>query len=356
MRSTLRGHLRSWGKWALALAALAFTDPIAGAAFARNLTLTLTPDLPTWADSVKLRVAGEVVTSCGPSILHLANVRKPTVLGAQLVVEVDLVEATCLLLTPPTTVPFAVEVELGHLLPGSTIVQVDDLAAGTVVQQTVLVHDVSRLGLDVPPVATTVAPVRVGVTYYDDCSTIEPQVAGRVITLTYTDGCAILPPPPGLTRSEIDLGLLPAGDYDVRLVEPFAFTAPALRRLPLRVWDAGGCVPSDSSLCLHDGRFRLTAAWRAFDDSTGSAHAAPIAGNDGSGLLWFFAPDNAELTVKVLDACGFDGDWWVFVASGSTVEYTLTVTDTKTGAQRTCRNALGQVPELIADTDAFDCP
>lgn len=326
------------------------------AAAARELTLTTTPELPTWADSVRLRVAGEVVTSCGSSILHLANVRKPMVLGSQLVVEVDLVEDPCLLLTPPATVPFAVEVELGNLLPGSTMVQVHDLAFGTVVQQDLLVYDVSRLGLDVPPVATTAAPVRVGVTYYDDCSTIDPQVAGRVIILTYSDGCNITPPPPRLTRSEIDLGLLAAGDYDVRLVEPFAFTAPALRRLPLRVWDAAGCVPSDGSLCLHDGRFRLSATWRAFDGSTGSAHAASIAGNDGSGLLWFFGADNAELTVKVLDACGVDGDWWVFLASASTVEYTLTATDTKTGAVRTYHNELGQVPALIADTDAFDCP
>ena len=326
------------------------------AAAARELTLTMTPELPTWADSVRLRVAGEVVTSCGSSILHLGNVRKPAVLGSQLVVDVDLIEDPCLLLTPPATLPFAVEVDLGYLLPGSTTVRVHDLAFGTVVQQSLLVYDVSRLGLDVPPAATTAATVKVGVTYYNDCSTIDPQVAGHVITLTYSDGCNITPPPPQLTRGEIDLGPLPAGDYDVRLVEPFAFTAPALRRLPLRVWDAAGCVPSDGSLCLHDGRFRLSATWRAFDASTGSAHAAPVAGNDGSGLLWFFGADNAELTVKVLDACGVDGDWWVFVASASTVEYTLTVTDTQTGAARTYRNTLGQVPELIADTDAFDCP
>ena len=34
----------------------------------------------------------------------------------------------------------------------------------------------------------------------------------------------------------------------------------------------------------------------------------------------------------------------------------MTVTDTKTGASRTYDNALGDVPDLIADTGAFDCP
>jgi hypothetical protein len=326
------------------------------AAIARDLTLALTPELPTWADSVRLLVAGEVVTACGPSVMRLDNVRKPTMLGTQLVVEVDLVEEPCLLPTLPATVPFTAEVELGHLVAGATTVLVHDLAAGGVVQQELLVHAVSRLGLDVSAVATSGSPVEVGVTYYDDCSSIDAHLDGKVVTLEYFDGCPVLPPPPRLTRSKVDLGLLPPGDYEVRLIEPFVFPAPALRRLALRVWDAAGCVPNAESLCLHDGRFRLSATWRAFDGSTGSAHAAPLAGNEGSGLLWFFGPDNAELTVKVLDACAVDGDWWVFVASASTVEYTLTVTDTRTATSRTYHNPLGNLPELIADTDAFDCP
>ncbi|HEV8241127.1 MAG TPA: hypothetical protein VGS57_17310 [Thermoanaerobaculia bacterium] len=349
-----RNHRRGARSRALALAAFALAL-FSAAAQARDLTLTFTPDLPTWADSVRLRVAGEVTTSCGSSVMHLANVRKPTMLGTQLVVQVDLVEDTCTLLTPPITVPFVAEADLGHLLPGSTIVRVHDLAFGAVAQQTLLVYDVSRLGLETST-ATSNDPVALDVTYYDGCSSIVPQVDGHVITLTYTDGCYVLPPPPFLTRNQVYVGPLPPGDYEVRLVEPFNYPGPALKRVPLHVWDAAGCVPTDDSLCLHDGRFRLRASWRAFDGSVGNAHAAPLPGNDGTGLLWFFAPDNAELTVKVLDACGVDGHWWVFVASASTVEYTLTVTDTKTGAERIYRNALGNVPDLIADTGAFACP
>ena len=356
MSRSATSHVSPIGAWLMPIMSLALALGGAHGAAARDLTLTLTPELPTWADSVRLRVAGEVVTSCGASVMHLANVRKPATLGPPLLVEVDLVEDPCTVLAPPITVPFALEVELGHLLPGSTTVQVDDLAVGTAAQHDLLVYDVSRLGLEVPAVATNAAAVKVGVTFYSDCSSIEPQVSGNAITLTYSDGCQITPPPPQLTRREIDVGLLPPGQYEVRLVEPFAFPAPALRRLPLRVWDAIGCVPSGESLCLQNGRFRLTATWRAFDGTVGTAHAALLPGNQGSGLFWFFGPDNAELTVKVLDACGVDGDWWAYVASGSTVEYTLTVTDTNTGVSRTYRNPLGSVPELISDTDAFDCP
>ncbi len=59
----------------------------------------------------------------------------------------------------------------------------------------------------------------------------------------------------------------------------------------------------------------------------------------------------------MLDACGVNGRFWVFVSSGSTVEYEVVVTDTATGQQRTYDNDLGEIPELIADTSAFaTCP
>ena len=47
--------------------------------------------------------------------------------------------------------------------------------------------------------------------------------------------------------------------------------------------------------------------------------------------------------------------WWAFVASSSTIEYEVTVTDTRSGATRTYTNELGHVPELLADTGAFSC-
>jgi hypothetical protein len=80
-------------------------------------------------------------------------------------------------------------------------------------------------------------------------------------------------------------------------------------------------------------------------------------GNDGSGLFWFFGRENAELTLKVLDGCGVNQHWWVFLASGSSAEYVVTVTDTRTGAQRTYSNPLGVQAPLATDLDAFaTCP
>ena len=67
--------------------------------------------------------------------------------------------------------------------------------------------------------------------------------------------------------------------------------------------------------------------------ATGQAQAVPLTGDTGT--FWFFDPANLELMVKVLDAQGVNGHFWVFYGALSDVEYTITVTDTATGATRT---------------------
>ncbi len=38
-----------------------------------------------------------------------------------------------------------------------------------------------------------------------------------------------------------------------------------------------------------------------------------------SGLFWFFDDDNWEMLVKVLDGCGTNGHFWVFLAAATDV-------------------------------------
>jgi hypothetical protein len=47
-----------------------------------------------------------------------------------------------------------------------------------------------------------------------------------------------------------------------------------------------------------------------------------------------------------------NGRFWVFCGGLSGVDYTVTVTDTQTGAVRTCFNSSGTVAS-VADTSAF---
>ncbi len=71
-----------------------------------------------------------------------------------------------------------------------------------------------------------------------------------------------------------------------------------------------------------------------------------------AGYYWFFSPNNVELLLKIVDGRAVNGFYWVFAGSLTNLEFTLTVRDTYTGAERTYRNTAGQLAS-IADTSAF---
>jgi hypothetical protein len=117
----------------------------------------------------------------------------------------------------------------------------------------------------------------------------------------------------------------------------------------------GLCVADGHTLCLHGGRFRAGASW-ATATGSGAASAAPWSADD-SGLLWFFQADNWELLVKVIDGCALDRSFWVFFAATSDVQYSVTVSDTQTGATRVYFHPAGSVAAPTTDTGALAvCP
>jgi hypothetical protein len=114
--------------------------------------------------------------------------------------------------------------------------------------------------------------------------------------------------------------------------------------------DPGACVASATTLCLGSNRFRLSVLWESPSGAIRAAAPAPITAN--AGAFWFFDSSNLELVVKVLDGRSVNGKFWVFYGSLTNVEFTLTVTDTETGAVKTYFNAQGQLVS-VADTSAF---
>lgn len=144
--------------------------------------------------------------------------------------------------------------------------------------------------------------------------------------------------PLGATGSELSVG------PEAEVFEPIVTAGkPAGAKAP--------CVPSATRLCLAGGRFAVTARWKDFDGNTGDGQAVPLAGGD-TGYFWFFGEDNVEVVLKVLDGRPVNGRFWVFYGALSSVEYTLTVTDTETGAVKTYRNPAGRLGS-VADTGAF---
>jgi hypothetical protein len=110
------------------------------------------------------------------------------------------------------------------------------------------------------------------------------------------------------------------------------------------------CVPGPTRLCLNGGRFLVESRWKTAQGE-GAGMAVPLTGD--TGFFWFFSSSNVEMVVKVLDACGLNGSFWVFAGGLTDVEVETTVTDTVTGAVKTYRNTQGTKFQPLQDTAAF---
>ncbi len=76
-----------------------------------------------------------------------------------------------------------------------------------------------------------------------------------------------------------------------------------------------------------------------------------------STLFYFFSQNNAEMLVKVLDACNRDDalrGFWVLFAATTDRGFTLEITDTVSGEQRTFTNELGNRADAVLELPAFE--
>lgn len=112
------------------------------------------------------------------------------------------------------------------------------------------------------------------------------------------------------------------------------------------------CVPTDTALCFENGRFRATAFWKTAGGE-GPAHALPVAA--GTGYFWFFSPDNLEINIKVLNGCGVNGRFWVFVSGLTNVEVDIFVEDFVKGEVWRHTHPAGAPFAPRLDTSALAC-
>jgi hypothetical protein len=112
------------------------------------------------------------------------------------------------------------------------------------------------------------------------------------------------------------------------------------------------CTPDATTLCLHDERFAAEITW-ADAVSSGDGHVVAMA--DDWGYFWYTDHRYVDAVVKMLDGCGLNGHYWVASSRLSDTEQTLDITDTSTSQVRSYYNPLGNIPELVLDTEAFAC-
>lgn len=143
---------------------------------------------------------------------------------------------------------------------------------------------------------------------------------------------------------------LPEEGDNIGCDQAYAFASPSPPPPSDRI---GDCTPGGTVLCLND-RFQVEVDW---EDSSVNGVGMGVGVDSDSGYFWFGDPANAEVFVRVVNACDVDNSYWVFSGAATDVEYTLTVTDTETGTTREYFNDLGVPAQAIQDISAFaTCP
>lgn len=122
---------------------------------------------------------------------------------------------------------------------------------------------------------------------------------------------------------------------------------------------SGPCIRDDDTACLINNRFEVEVDWQTTNDS-GDAQVMSFGGqrseNNESAFFWFFSSTNFEMGLKILDACGLNNKFWVFISGLTNQGWTVRVRDTQSGATKTYSNPVGQLTATTADTSAFSCP
>jgi ELWxxDGT repeat protein len=168
--------------------------------------------------------------------------------------------------------------------------------------------------------------------------TVKDLVSG--LTRTYDN-------PHGRICGQADTAAFPAPQPAEAAEAPATSAASTVSEavlLPASGAQSGGCQGGPQTLCLANGRFRIEAAFAR--DRSGGASLLPataLPAGDRSGFFWFFDGGNLELAVKVVDGTAANGHDWFFYGALSDVAYTITVTDTVKGTQKTYRNPQGNL-------------
>ncbi len=166
---------------------------------------------------------------------------------------------------------------------------------------------------------------------------------------------------PANTESADVGGLRSGGRYDfrVRAFNRSGGRNSAVTTIVLQEADFTDCVPQVPRITFEHG-FTVSMCIEYQEGGTG-----PMLTKDAedyglesreSGLLYFFDRDNAEVLVKVLDACAVNGHRWVFAAPVTTLAFNLYVDETATGKRWAHRNPRGgQTATTQSNIQAFPC-
>ncbi len=122
------------------------------------------------------------------------------------------------------------------------------------------------------------------------------------------------------------------------------------------------CTSSPSTLCTDrvpgDYRFETRVHYSSPSrglDGDGHAVSLDSVGINQGGAFWFFNAGNPEMLIKVLDGCGMNDHYWIFMAATTDVGFTVTVRDTVTGGIVSHTNPDRTAAIPVQATSALPC-
>jgi hypothetical protein len=112
------------------------------------------------------------------------------------------------------------------------------------------------------------------------------------------------------------------------------------------------CTAGPQTLCLQGGRFQVRLLWKT---SSGNGFGNAVALNGQAGYFWFGGKDSPEVLVKMADGRAVNLSYWFFSGALTNVEYTIFVSDSRTGATRVYTSQEGDF-NSFGDVNAFAPP
>ncbi len=170
---------------------------------------------------------------------------------------------------------------------------------------------------------------------------VSPTQPGRFFATTLGNNAGVVTSSDGgVTWTPLGEGLPQQGAFDLT-IDPAGTHLYAASAAGVFVFDL-----TDPGTLTLNVIHPFTVSLSATDPHTGQA-AAGVA-TQANDLWGYFSipaitnnPNNPEIFVKLLDGTAINGEYWFFYGGLTNLEYTLTVTDVATGAQKTYTNPAG---------------
>jgi hypothetical protein len=324
----------------------------ASAQLGNVVSVELDPPFITWLDDAMVRVSGSYCAFTG-----LGQAWKGPV-DAEGVVTVTLpVEHACGLADPPQQVSFSEEAQLPPLSGRNEYVLriVDGVSGSELFTQEIEVYEPSNQKIEFEEPVLSGHEVEANLIAYTDVPFQLKEVAFPFEGIIVVEGnqcCASgLSLPYLVFERTLALGPLPPGHYDLYVLTGNT----TLATTSFTVYDPDRCVPSATTLCLHDNRFSVSADWRSWGAASGQGAALPSSTGDEAGAFSTLAAGQPDASLRIVDRCAREGFYWVYTSWLTRLGVELLVTDTASDVTRVYDKPLNANVPPVSDRFAFAC-